>query len=109
MFNYSYLSVFILFLACTYDEPDLCSDQDPSFAECVIPIIQDNCVSCHSYGGSAGFLDLSSYESIRNSVIDGNLIDRINSTENPMPPSGKMSELTISIIKKWEENGAPNN
>ena len=109
MLNYSYLLVFPLFLACTYDEPDLCIDENPSFSECVMPIIQENCVSCHSYGGSAGFLNLENYESIRNSVIDGNLIDRINSTENPMPPSGNMSESTIRIIQNWEENGVPNN
>ena len=99
MLNYSYLLVFPLFLACTYDEPDLCIDENPSFSECVMPIIQENCVSCHSYGGSAGFLNLENYESIRNSVIDGNLIDRINSTETSSLLTKEPESTSISMSK----------
>ena len=42
---------FLLFhnniIFCTYDEIDLCSTQEPSFSECVKPIIEQNCVTCH--------------------------------------------------------------
>jgi uncharacterized membrane protein len=79
---------------------------DPSFLECVKPIIDNNCVSCHSYGGDAGFLILTDYNLIRAAHIQYDLINTINTT---MPQSGLMPEENRDIIEKWFQNGAPNN
>jgi len=84
---------------------DDCISQ-PSFVACIKPIIDNNCVSCHSYGGSANFLILSDYNSIKSAVQNNNLLYSI---ENNMPPNGLMSEQNISIIKNWIENEMPNN
>jgi hypothetical protein len=84
---------------------DLCLPE-PSFSECVKPIIDNNCVSCHSYGGDAGFLILTDYDLIMAAHDQYNLVNIINTT---MPKAGLMPEDNISIIEKWFENGASNN
>ena len=108
--KYNGIIYILIISACSYDDPDICEDENPSFTTCVSPIIQENCVSCHSYSGSAGStLNLDNYDAIKHATLEGNLIERINSIENPMPPSGRMSHSSIDIIEKWKLNGSPNN
>ena len=84
---------------------DLCLPE-PSFSECVKPIIDNNCVSCHSYGGAAEFLWLTDY----NFIIEAdNIYDIVNSINTSMPKGGLMPQKNINVIEKWFENGASNN
>tara|TARA_B110000444_G_C18769623_1_gene561820 strand:- start:22 stop:414 length:393 start_codon:yes stop_codon:yes gene_type:complete len=84
---------------------DICLSE-PTFLECVKPIIDNNCVSCHSYGGDAGDILLTDY----NLIIEAdNMYDIINSINNTMPKGGLMPQKNINVIEKWFENGAPNN
>jgi hypothetical protein len=85
---------------------DLCLSE-PSFLECVKPIIDNNCVSCHSYGGDAGFLLLTEYTFIIEAQNSG--YDIVNSINTSMPKGGLMPQENINIIEKWFENGAENN
>ncbi len=85
---------------------DLCLSE-PSFLECVKPIIDNNCVSCHSYGGDAGFLILTEYNFIIEAQNNG--YDIVNSIKTSMPKDGLMPQENINIVEKWFENGAPNN
>jgi hypothetical protein len=122
--------LFVLFSSCTYNELTVgCTDPtasnydpnatldnglcildscllEPSFKNCVKPIINYNCVLCHSYGGDAGFLILTDYALIKAADIQYNLVNIIKTT---MPKSGLMPEDNINIIEKWFENGAPDN
>ena len=84
---------------------DLCLS-DPSFLEGVKPIIENNCVSCHSYGGEGGFLLLTDYNLI---ILANNNYDIVNIINTSMPKSGLMPQENITIIEKWFENGASNN
>ena len=84
---------------------DLCF-LEPSFLECVKPIIDNNCISCHSYGGEAGFLPLVDYSLIISAHNDYNIINSINTS---MPKEGLMPVENINIIERWFENGSPNN
>ena len=82
---------------------DLCLSE-PSFIECVLPIIQQNCVSCHSYGGDADFLLLTNYDLILEADNTYGIV--INTS---MPKEALMSKENINVIEKWFENNAPNN
>ena len=64
---------------------DLCLSE-PSFLECVKPIIDNNCVSCHSYGGDADFLILTEYTFIIEAQNNG--YDIVNSIKTSMPKDG---------------------
>lgn len=90
---------------------DQCLSNEPSFIDCVKPIIENNCIACHSSGNSNG--DLSTYTSLREFIINGDLINRISKDQNEpgFMPLGeqKLDQITIDILIKWKENGAPNN
>lgn len=104
-----FISFFIC--SCTYDELTECEVQSPSFETCVLPIIQDNCISCHSYGGnSETSLYLTSHNDIVNAIEDYNLLERINLQDGAvMPPTGKMSLSNLEIIDRWVNSGKQNN
>jgi hypothetical protein len=119
--------VSIVFNACS----DLGSDTDPegnepaelSFAVDVLPILQANCVACHSAGNSSGGLDLSNFSALMaggNSgagVVPENsaaslLVDRLTTDEVNirMPLFGSpLSQESISLIEEWIDDGALDN
>lgn len=71
-------------------------------------IIQDNCVSCHSAGNTAGFRPLTNYTLVKDAVINTDLLDRIqkqNGEPGLMPQTGRMSQNQINIIFQWLEDG----
>lgn len=106
------LSFFLLFLlySCTYNELliseiTICETNSPSFSDCVLPIIEDNCVSCHSEnGGQPPFL--TSFPEIILAVEDDDLLARI---KNDMPPSNLMNSSDILIIENWIDESTQDN
>ena len=136
MKNIIFLSGFLLLTSCTYNELvpgctdplainynqdavindgscilDDCLSNQPSFVDCIKPIIDNHCMMCHSAGSADG--DLSTYESLRDFTVYGDLIGRISANENDplfMPLGNqKLSQIEIDILIKWKDNGAPNN
>ena len=69
-------------------------------------LINNSCATaaCHGADNPPYGLALTNYEQVKNSAINGNLIGRINSSSNPMPPSGKNNTI-IAIIDKWKNDG----
>jgi hypothetical protein len=69
----------------------------PLFTSAVLPIIQSNCVSCHSsYNTYAGVK--ASVSAIRSEVVSGN-----------MPKGGSLTTDQKNAIVCWIDAGAPNN
>ena len=97
--------------SCTYNEISICDTDEPTYSDCVKPIIVANCLDCHSTGSSS--IDLLIFEELKVSIVDGDLIERIQKNENDagfMPVGGKkLNESDIQILIKWKENGAKNN
>ena len=101
--------------------------QPVSFQEDVQPILEANCSECHSGGGAgaeASGLDMSSYEGLMEGTRYGPVIepgDSVSSTlvlllEGKADPSIRMphgkdplSDEKIAVIKRWIDQGAPNN
>ena len=106
------LSFFLLFLlsSCTYNELPIseitiCETNSPSFSDCVLPIIEDNCVSCHSEnGGQSPFL--TSFPEIILAVSNDDLLGRI---KNDMPPTNLMNSSDILIIENWIDESTQDN
>lgn len=125
---YRYL-ILLLFpaFACTYEkvEPQLTcvSPEMVSFKKDVQPIFDSHCNTggCHSGTSPAGNLNLeaavayaqltkksSGYvDTLRPSysVLYGSM----NSTGNPMPPTGKLDQCTLELVLKWIQQKAKNN
>lgn len=111
-----FLSLFFFMVACSSDnEEDLFAGQTletASYADNVVPILQNNCYGCHSAANSAsgaghvleGYTELTKYE-------NDLLLSLINQEEgfSAMPPFGKLSDNDIAIIQQWIDEGALDN
>lgn len=69
-------------------------------------IIDNNCLNCHGTATPRiGGIPLFNYTQVREEAEFGSLINRMNSTTNPMPQSGILSAEKLAIIDKWKADG----
>lgn len=76
------------------------------------PIIEANCISCHSEGGLSSFRPLGTYAQLKQAVLTTNLLDRIqrqNGEQGQMPQTGRMPQANIDLILQWNQDGLPEN
>ena len=91
---------------------DHCDTLDYKFSTAVKPLLDLKCKGCHSPGSLGGGIDLSTYAAAKISALNGKLFGSVNwsSGFKVMPQnSPKMPACEILQIKKWVDNGAPNN
>lgn len=102
----------IIYLSCdsttTQDLSPVVSN--PTYTTNVAPIMNANCVSCHSGGNQ--FPDLDTYDAVK-SAADGTnsnaLLCRLDATCGAvMPPSGALPSATVNMIKLWAQQGYAN-
>ncbi|MFO7934813.1 MAG: hypothetical protein R6U78_12120 [Bacteroidales bacterium] len=92
---------------------DLCDTVDVSFSGDVIPILTNNCLSCHSNASAASFgngITLEDYEDI--AAASSRIVGAINHEDgfSPMPRNQeKLDTCLIRIIETWVNDGVPNN
>lgn len=88
-----------------------CDSINVSFASHVFPVIQNQCMGCHSGSAPQGGILLSGYDAIASVANTGRLLGAIQhqSGFSAMPPSSKLDDCKIAIIKKWISDGTPNN
>jgi uncharacterized membrane protein len=105
----------LISIACesrTYEE---ISDKTPivelvTYNKDVKPVIDANCISCHSAGGAASFQPWTSYNQVKNNI--DKIIDRINrpiGDPQKMPQGGSLSPSQIAIITNWKADGLTEN
>ncbi len=114
---------FILLLnSCYYDKAELlyptgaltgCDTTGTiSYTAKVVPILQQQCYSCHKVSGGDGGINMSSYATDRAIALNGKLYGSIShaSGYSAMPKSAsKMTACQLATIKKWIDSGSPNN
>ena len=115
----SIISLFVFLSACTYDnEADLFGENDcgdlseVSLKNDIVPILQNQCYSCHGVGVETGGIDLETYDRLVDVVDNGKLLGALGheSGFTAMPPSGQMlPECDIRKIRKWIDQGSLNN
>ena len=76
-----------------------------SYTNDIQPIVKNFCTTCHAGKNPEGDLVLTSYADVRKHLEKGNLLKRINDTEDPMPPSGRIPKYMRRMFKLWAENG----
>lgn len=83
-----------------------CDTTNVSYAK-VEPIVQQNCVSCHSGPSAAGRIDLTTYQSVTNN--GARIVESVMQTGSavPMPPGRKLDDCSIRIIRQWYQKGMP--
>lgn len=83
-----------------------------TFSGAVQPIIQARCQGCHSGGAPQGGISLTNHSQIQAVAVTGQLYGAVSHTGSytPMPYNGsKIPECEIAQIRKWIEDGTPNN
>lgn len=95
-------------LTCKETAP--CDTSAVTFAAVVRPILQTNCVGCHSGTGSGGVL-LDTYDAVAAYAGNGSLLGSINHDPSftAMPQGRKLPGCDIAKIRIWVNAGFPNN
>lgn len=95
--------------ACTETQ---CDSVNVSFASHVFPIVQNQCMGCHSGANPSGGILLTNFQQIAAVATTNNkLLGTIKHLPgySAMPPSGKLDACSIAKIAKWISDGTPNN
>lgn len=104
--------------SCYYDvEEELytstgCDYTNISYTATVLPILIDNCLSCHSNASNSGNISLEGYDKVKTYVDNGELLGSIKhaSGYSPMPKNlAPLLDCEITKIEYWINQGAPNN
>lgn len=93
------------------DEID-CDSINVTYSGTVFPIIQNNCLGCHSGGSPSGGIFLETHANLVAVANTGQLLGVIRHQQGypAMPPSGvQLSDCNIAQIQKWINDGTPNN
>jgi hypothetical protein len=116
------LGIFII-SSCYYDKEDLlygggnstpCTDSTGtvSYAQKVVPMLQQYCYSCHTGSFPSGNALMGNYATDKAMAQSGKLYGTINHSAgySPMPKGmPKMSNCQSVTIKKWIDAGMLNN
>lgn len=104
--------MFINLISCTEEDsislsdPNQNTDGTSTYATNVKNIIDNNCISCHGASNPTAGFNISTYINAKNN-IDAiiNRSDLQTGQSGIMPPSGRMSESNIQILKNWKSQG----
>lgn len=117
------LFLFLWIVSCYYDNgeilnPELnatCDLTNVTYTASVKPLLSDNCLMCHSTASSAasgGGVKLENYNDLIIYVNNNKLYGSVTQSSgfSPMPKGGnKLGSCALQTLKKWIDNGAPNN
>lgn len=102
----NFLTVFLV--GCSnHSADDLINppSQSVTYNQNVKTIIDNNCISCHGSSSPSAGVSLTNYNEVKTAVLSNNLIQRMNSSASPMPPSGKLPQPTIDQVQSWKDGG----
>ncbi len=88
------------------------------YNEQVQPLLKEHCYKCHGKAKAKGGLRLTSRQAILEGGDSGTAVDleqidasllmeAVNYESYEMPPSGKLSDEQIALIRRWIEKGLP--
>lgn len=101
---------------CTYEKIEPVTNcntaETVSFTKHILPIIENNCFSCHNNGFKLGNVSLEGFTNIKAVAQSGKLLGVI--THSPgfpaMPKSAaKLNACDIKTIEQWVQSGIQNN
>ena len=114
--------VFFILAGCYYDSEEalygtpntVCDVTVTKFSTEVKPILQSNCLTCHSNSAAAGSgsgIKLQDYADVKTQVNNGKLVGSIQHASgfSAMPKGGgKLTDCNILVINTWISKGALN-
>jgi mono/diheme cytochrome c family protein len=116
------IGTMVFISSCYYDKADLlyggntgpCTDSagTVSYAQKVVPLLQQYCYSCHTGSFPSGNQLMGTFAADKAMALNGMLYGTIAhaSGYSPMPQGmAKMTNCQIAVIKKWIDTGTLNN
>ncbi|MFK7950040.1 MAG: hypothetical protein AB8G11_20790 [Saprospiraceae bacterium] len=107
------LSTTLILSSCVFENrEDLFETPvEVSFSTDVQPLIQSNCISCHSQPSPNGNVPLENYDDIKAAGTNGSLLNALKGENGVsiMPPAGALPASQIELIETWINDGMPNN
>lgn len=108
---------------CYYDSEEYlfpqtgnnCDTLNVTFSGSIVPLLENNCLSCHSNSTAAGLggnIRLEDYADVKARADDGKLLGTISHAGGfiPMPQGApKLDECPINLVRIWITHGAANN
>ena len=91
---------------------ETCDTLNVTYSGTISPIINQNCIRCHSAVAPSSGLPLEGYDHLKVSVDEGLLVGSIKHEEGfiPMPEDApQLPDCAIHQIEIWVDEGAPNN
>ncbi|MBV8819335.1 MAG: hypothetical protein JO022_13335, partial [Acidobacteriaceae bacterium] len=81
------------------------------FQKQVAPILEQDCVPCHSASKAAGGLAIVSRQALmaRKSVVPGSAATSkvyVLAASGAMPPGAKLPDAKLALLKQWIDEGA---
>ncbi len=95
-----------------YPDGNNCVTENVSFSKTIQPVINNNCVSCHSGAGASAGIRLGNHSEIVASIDGGRFLGAIKHEQgfSAMPQGGnKLNSCAISQIEAWIAQGKLNN
>ena len=112
------LTGFFILQSCSSDsEEDLypsagdCDTSNVTYSGTIVPILNDNCISCHNSGFAQAGIVLDTYDDLKVYVDNGRFWGAINHENgySPMPQNlPKLPLCELDKIRTWIDNGALN-
>jgi hypothetical protein len=65
----------------------------------ILGVFANNCLQCHN----RGILPLNDYQKAKANA--NKILARINSSTDPMPPSGQITPAEIDVVRRWVNGG----
>jgi hypothetical protein len=123
VFSMLFIGCITYLSSCYYDKEDLlygnniggpCTDTAGivSYSQKVVPMLQQQCYSCHTGSFPSGGIVMGTYTADKAIGLNGKLYGSVSYSSgfSPMPKGmSKMNNCQVAIIKKWIDAGMPNN
>ena len=89
-----------------------CDTTNVSYSKQILPILQDNCYTCHQGSAASSGIDLSNFSTLQAHVANGDLVSAVthNGKVTPMPYElPQLPSCEVNTIVAWVDQGALNN
>jgi hypothetical protein len=93
-------------------EGSTCDTTGVSYSKQILPILEDNCYTCHQGAAASSGIDLSNFATLQSHVANGDLVSAVThtGTVTPMPYELPMlPSCEVNTIVAWVNQGALNN
>jgi hypothetical protein len=105
------IQLWILEGAKNTSSSNYCDSVHVNYSGTIKSIIDNNCISCHSGAYPEADLSLDSFDNLKTAFITKSALDHLLERDgySIMPPTGALQSCNIAQIKKWINDGLPNN